>query len=263
MIAFWLLAILVTWGSGVLIALSTDASMVNGSHVRSGAWQLPFPLVILLLLVSGSGPGIASIIICWISEGLAGVRALLRQVLSWAANPGWYMAALVLPFVLTLGATFLWGLVGGRPNRWLPLPTSLQLLALPIFPWGEELGWRGFAQPRLQHWVGWLPASVAVGFMWGLWHQWPLLTGTLDAIDAPGIALFLVYIVSAAVLIGWVYNRGGKRLPLGWAGHAGLNVVGPSNVPFILVASMFAIAALAAAVIGAPERFKGMDSRER
>jgi hypothetical protein len=35
---------------------------------------------------------------------------------------------------------------------------------------GEELGWRGFVQPRLQErWSG-LSASLILGALWSLWH---------------------------------------------------------------------------------------------
>ena len=248
---FWALAVLVTWGAGTLVAISTQGSFVNGVHVRSGALPLPVWLALTLLLISGAGPAIAAIIVSAAEAGRAGVRAVLTQVLRWRAGLGWYAAALLLPTLLTLLATATWAVAtGGRPARWLPLPTAFQLLALPTLPWGEELGWRGFAQPRLQAGLHWLPASVVVGVMWGLWHQWPLLTPAANGLDLAGFGVFLVYIVSAAVLIGWTYNGGGGKLPLGWAGHAGLNAVGPSPAPFGLVAGMFAASAVVVGLLG-------------
>lgn len=41
---------------------------------------------------------------------------------------------------------------------------------------GEEIGWRGFLLPRLLP-MGWLPASIAVAVIWGLWHAPVILLG--------------------------------------------------------------------------------------
>jgi len=200
--AFWALAFLVTWGAGALVAVSTQATLVNGVSIGRRALPLSLPGAIVLLLVSGSGPAIAAIVVSAAEAGLSGVRALLSQVLRWQAGLGWYAIALLLPTALTLVSTAIWVVAtGARPVRWLPLPTAFQVLALPLLPWGEEIGWRGFAQPRLQAGLPWLPASSVVGVMWGVWHQWPLLTPATNGLDFAGLGIFFVYIVSAAVII--------------------------------------------------------------
>jgi uncharacterized protein len=260
--AFWALAFLVSWGAGILVAVSNQSALVNGVHVQSGALPIPFAVALLLLLISGSGPAIAAITVCALGAQLGGVRTLLAQVLDWRTWPGWYFVALLLPTLLTLLATGIWASATGvRPARWFPLPTLFQLAALPIFPWGEEIGWRGFAMPRLQTGLHWLPASLIVGVMWGMWHQWPLLTPAAGGLDLAGLAVFFVYIVSDSVLIGWAYERSGRKLPLGWAGHAGLNAVGPTPAPFGLVALALAAGALALAAFG--DRGAGVASRSR
>lgn len=48
---FWALAVLVTWGAGTIVALSTQGSFVNGVNVRSGALPLPVWLALVLLLI--------------------------------------------------------------------------------------------------------------------------------------------------------------------------------------------------------------------
>jgi membrane protease YdiL (CAAX protease family) len=262
LLEFWALAFLVSWGAGTLVAVSNRSALVNGVQVHGGALTIPFAVALVLLLISGSGPAIAAITVCAVDAKLGGVRALLSQVLHWRTWPGWYVVALLLPTLLTLLVTGIWAAATAvRPARWLPLPTLLQLAALPLFPWGEEIGWRGFAMPRLQTGLRWLPASVIVGVMWGLWHQWPLLTPAAGGLDLPGLGVFFAYIVSDSVLIGWAYERGGRKLPLGWAGHAGLNAVGPTAAPFGLVAAALAGAALALAAFG--DRGAPVGSRSR
>ncbi len=245
LVAFWALAFLVSWGAGMVVAISNQGSFVNGVHVRSDAFPLPVAAALTLLLVSAFGPMIAAVLVSAAEAGLSGVRGLLGQMLRWRAGPIWYAIALLGPTLLTLLATAIWALAAGAPPvRWLALPPAFQLIGVPIGPWGEEVGWRGFAQPRLQARLRWPLASVVVGVMWGTWHQWPLLTPAANGVDITGLGVFFLYIVSAAVLIGWCYNGGGRRLPLGWAGHAGLNAVGPSPAPFGLIAALYAAAAL-------------------
>jgi membrane protease YdiL (CAAX protease family) len=245
LVAFWLSAIAISWAAGTLVAISSQGpALINGVRARPGAFPLPFALALTLVLVAGFGPALAAVAVSAAEAGPGGVRSLFAQILHWRTCLLWYIFALLLPTVLSLIASGLWALgPAGRPATWLRLPPTFQLLALPIGPWGEEIGWRGFAQPRLQARLPWAPASLIVGLMWFTWHQWPLLTPAGQGLDVLGLGIFFVYLLSAAILIGWVYNRGGQRLPLGWAGHAGLNLVGPSAAPFALVAAAYAVAA--------------------
>lgn len=49
-------------------------------------------------------------------------------------------------------------------------PISAVLLWLATFRLGEELGWRGFALPRLLQHMGPIRASLTLGALWALWH---------------------------------------------------------------------------------------------
>ena len=102
LIAFWLLAVAVTAATGSVIALSDQGGAVGGVRVSSGAFHLPFPVFITLVVVSAFGPAIAAVAVTAREAGIHGVRALLGQLLRWRAGVVWYVLALGGPAVFTL-----------------------------------------------------------------------------------------------------------------------------------------------------------------
>ena len=80
-------------------------------------------------------------------------------------------------------------------------------------PLGEEFGWRGYALPHLQTRMGWRPASLMLGLVWGLWHL-PLffISDTVQAHMT--LALFLPSTVAMSVIFGWLalHTRGSVAL---------------------------------------------------
>ena len=71
---------------------------------------------------------------------------------------------------------------------------------------GEELGWRGYALPRLQARHSALLASIVLGLLWGLWHL-PLFLTQGDARASIPFGWWMAGIVVAAIVYTWVYNH--------------------------------------------------------
>jgi membrane protease YdiL (CAAX protease family) len=74
-------------------------------------------------------------------------------------------------------------------------------------PLPEEIGWRGFALDRLRLRMAPLPASLAVGCVWSLWHV-PLffVPGTFQADLGPG-SVRSWSMVPASVVMGWIWEN--------------------------------------------------------
>jgi len=238
-VLFTALTFLITLGSGIVVVLSDRAQLVNGARPIQHPLSLPMPIAVALVVVGGWGPGLAAIIVTAWESGRPGARELLRQFRRWRVRPIWYLAALLGPGLLGLVALVLSALTGGpTAARWFSLPRA-RLLGLTIGPWGEELGWRGYAQPQLQQGLGAFWASLVVGTVWSVWHYWPVLTpagGHLSEFVSADFLTWWAYELANSVMIAALYNRTGGSLPIAWAAHGGLtlgqNLVNSHPIPF-------------------------------
>jgi membrane protease YdiL (CAAX protease family) len=123
-----------------------------------------------------------------------GLHALLGGSLaSFSAPQPWYVAFIAFPYVLL---------------------TSVL---------GEEIGWRGYALPRLQARYSALVASLILGLVWNLWHL-PLfaMAGNFHQ-DLP-LSLFLLQSLVLTLLMTWVYNHTRGSLLMAHLFHTASNV---------------------------------------
>lgn len=75
----------------------------------------------------------------------------------------------------------------------------------------EEIGWTGYAFPKMARKEIVLGASVALGVLWGIWHM-PAIDylGTATPHGAYWLRYFLVFtatMTAMRVLIGWIYTN--------------------------------------------------------
>ena len=105
------------------------------------------------------------------------------------------------------------------------------LFALLIFPailqWGEEPGWRGFAQTRMQRPYGALRASLIVGFLHAVWHLPVYLLVVGPPASGPfNLAKFasnIVAVMIVTVLFTWIFNGAAQSILIAVLTHASFN----------------------------------------
>ncbi len=137
-----------------------------------GLISLPIPVV----LIGSFGPLVAAVAVTAQESGRAGLRTLLGRIVRWRVAPIWYGVALLGPVLIYLAAMALHVLLGGQPPDLsaligaLPLVMVLAVYFLIVAGLGEEVGWRGYALPKLQARCGALLSSVILGVMWASWH---------------------------------------------------------------------------------------------
>ena len=94
------------------------------------------------------------------------------------------------------------GVTGGV---WSAIPAVLGSFLADPGPLGEELGWRGFALPRLLKGRSALSAAIIVGVIWGVWHLPAfILAGTPQ--NNMSFPLFMIGIVALSVLMTWAFK---------------------------------------------------------
>ena len=78
----------------------------------------------------------------------------------------------------------------------------------------EEIGWRGFALPRMQPRYGPLWGTLILGVLWAFWHLLYFLTpahgggpGTSWMTVLENFLIFLLMVLAFAVIFTWVFNH--------------------------------------------------------
>lgn len=220
------LTFLITWGIQLLLIASE-----NGW----GGLSLP-PTVHYL---APYGPMLAAIVAtAWIGRS-AGLKELWSRIVRWRVGWGWFAIALLSPAALFAVGVAVSVLLGGElPDLALVGQVNymppLGLLGAWIF-WfltygmGEEIGWRGFALPRLQHGRTAGRATLILGIFWALWHLPAFFY--LDTYQAMGLWMYpflAITIICGSVVYTWIYNSTGGSVLMAIIFHASFNTFSAS-----------------------------------
>lgn len=245
--SFLLLTFSFTWGWwGVAYALLAEGTLSD-----------------VLALPGAFGPLVAAALITWaIGDD---TKTWAKQVLKWRVMPRWYLIALGIPLFVTVGGIGLALLAVGAtvtPSllaQRLPLFPVLLVVTLLLGGGQEELGWRGFALPRLQAEYSALTASLLLGAVWAIWH-FPLFLMGAPRNQTGSFLLYAILIIAVSILLTWCYNSTAGSVLLAMVFHAAVNSSG-SLLPVqqsvaaewalvIDVTSLVAMWVVALAVIG-------------
>jgi membrane protease YdiL (CAAX protease family) len=88
---------------------------------------------------------------------------------------------------------------------------------------GEEFGWRGFLQARLQESLPPWIAAIVVGIMWAAWH-WPMFLVQGWSTATPTIFLFIL--TGLSVVMAFAFNASGKAVVVAILMHSAFNTSG-------------------------------------
>jgi membrane protease YdiL (CAAX protease family) len=210
---YFALAFAITWALQ-LPALLAHAGVLDGPPERYMA----------LVGLGAFGPMTAAMIAARV-EG-TGLRRLFSPLGTWRVGIKWYLAALLLPGGIFVVAAAIWNAFGHTEPLVYPPTNAAFVAAAVVFPFGEEVGWRGFALPRLTKRFGPLAASAILGVLWTFWHV-PMLT--LQGVRPLLYCAFVPFMVGGSVLFTWIYRHTRGSLLLAILTHVGAHLSNPGH----------------------------------
>jgi uncharacterized protein len=175
------------------------------------------------------GPFLAAIIVTALIAGTAGLKALLSRMVRWRVGLEWYAAALGIPVAVYAFAASLNLVFGASASTeqqvagwYLIFPTFAFSLLFPLGgAFGEELGWRGFALPRVQERLSALYAALIVGGV--IQTSWHLPIFFWEP-SSPPVPLILGY-AGLGILSAWIFNNTRGSVLLTMVLHASFNTM--------------------------------------
>lgn len=216
-----------------------------------------------------------------------GFKNCVLKPYPWRKSLPWFFVAWFGPAILMLAGALLYFVIfpadfdpegnafaaliaaqleeAGMPGQ---LPMSVSMLALvqiltgvflgpavnlvPAF--GEEWGWRGYLMPKMAHRMSIVPALLASGAIWGLWHAPLTVLGHNYGVGYPGwpvvgILAMCVFCIVLGVFLSYVTIRTGSCLAAALS-HGGLNSLAAAPTIFAVAGVSPFVGPLPTGIIG-------------
>lgn len=197
-VTYFALTFLISWTGALAVAAP---HLIRHQPLPQMTGILMFPVMLL-------GPSLAGIVLTRIVDGKGGLRVLFSQMFrAWVA-PRWYAALLLPPALVLTVLLFLERFVSPvyAPNRFF----MGILFGIPA-GFLEEIGWTGYAFPKMRPENNGLAPSILLGLLWALWHL-PVINylGTATPHGAYWLPFFLAFslaMTAMRVLVAWIYTN--------------------------------------------------------
>ena len=236
MLKFFALTYAVTWTCWV------TALWLSGSSVPSIATLSP--LRGPLLFLGAFAPALVALWLTAREQGHKATRALLGRMFESDVAGRWYLFAAGYGVAIRLAAALLHRLIGGSwpafgTEPWFVIGAAI-LISTPVTA-GEEIGWRGYALPRLAGRFGLARASLVLGLIHACWHL-PLFILPGHGLYGESFPVYVLLVTALSVAVGWLYANTRGSLLLAMLMHSAWNqatfivptqVSNPGN-PFVL-----------------------------
>ena len=194
--AYFVLTFAISWSGALVLAAPI---LVRHESLPRLTGILMFPVMLL-------GPSISGVVLTGFTAGRAGLAEMTRHLTTWRFQPRWY-AALLIPPLLIL--TVLSCLVAFANHDYDPNRFFMGLFFGVPAGLFEEIGWMGYAFPRMRSQANSFAPAVLLGLLWSTWHL-PVVDflGAAAPHGRSWLSFFLAFtaaMTAIRVLICWVY----------------------------------------------------------
>jgi uncharacterized protein len=263
LLSYVALTFAITWGT-ILIVVGVGP---GGILATKEQYETLMPFLYPAML---AGPSVAGIVLSGILYGRSSFSDLFARMTRWRVGARWYAVALLTaPLVFTavfvplslISPEFLPRIFITSDKASVLLMGIAAGLVAGIF---EELGWTGFAIPRMRLRYGVLGTGLFIGVLWAAWHllqgYWASGVTSGELSQALWLANAVVgtlvgSLVAYRVLMVWVYERTGGSLPVAMLMHVSLTfftiIVFPPSAVMANLISGYAYTAVLWVVVGA------------
>lgn len=197
-IAYFTLTFTISWLGALVVAAP---HLLRHESLPKMSGILMFPLMLF-------GPCLTSLILTGVIDWRSGLGELFSRMMRWRIPARWYAALVIPPALVLMVLLCLKTFVSPAysPNRFymgilFGVPAGLL----------EEIGWMGFAFPKMRAQSNALAASILLGMLWSVWHV-PVIDylGTATPHRNYWLAFFLAFaaaMTAMRVLIAWIYSN--------------------------------------------------------
>jgi membrane protease YdiL (CAAX protease family) len=225
-ILFFLIAL--GWSCGIWIFLTPTIQNNFGFHLD--------PVWAWLGLI---GPGLSAILVSIKENGLAGINNLFKPLLKWRVPVIYYFFVYIGVMMFYFAASWLslltYGTEGVKSYSWLLENVKAPFFNLHgiwvvieitlIYTFCEELGWRGYALPKMNNYLTGLLAAIIIGFFWTLWHV-PLIYLYGSSLNLNSAIIYFLHIECMSIFYAWLYFKTDRSLLLAGLFHGTTDGIG-------------------------------------